>query len=30
MNEYGRGGRFIVERLNQYFDEEFYEDDEDF
>ena len=30
MNETGRGGRFIVERLNQYFDEEYYEEEADF
>ena len=30
MNETGRGGRFIVERLNQYFDEEYYEEEPDF
>ena len=30
MNETGRGGRFIVERLNQYFDEEYYKEEADF
>ena len=30
MNETGRGGRFIVESLNQYFDEEYYEEEADF
>ena len=30
MNERGSGGRFIVERLNNYFNDECYEEDADF
>ena len=30
MNERGSGGRFIVERLNNYFNDECFEEDADF